>query len=378
MNVLTLDVETDIYNKGNPFDDRNKLVCSAAKYNKRSTDCTPWLNNPNAVGYTQSLVDNCDMVVGFNFKFDYHWLHNNGVNLSGKRIWDCQAAHYILGHQTHIFPSLNDVLSFYGLPLKLDVVKTEYWDRGITTSDIPWDVLQPYPVGDVDGTCEVFTRQWASATPEQRALILLDGQDMHVLREMEYNGILYDKELCNKRSLETDDKIREIELQLSAIYPHVPINFRSNDDLSAFLYGGTIEETIKVHDGFYKSGQKAGQPRLKNHTVSHTLPALYKPVQGSELQKAGYYATNEPTLRSLKGNPKIVNMILDLAKLEKINGTYYKGLPKISEEMNWKDNILHSNFNQTQTRTGRLSSNKPNQQNFASDLLDVFVSRYED
>lgn len=377
MNVLTLDVETDIYNRGNPFDDRNKLVCSAAKYNKRSTDCTPWQNNPNAVGYTQSLVDNCDMIVGFNFKFDHHWLTNNGVNLNGKRIWDCQSAHYVLTNQSHIFPSLNDVLSHYGLPLKLDVVKTEYWDRGITTSEISWDVLQPYAVGDVDGTYEVFTRQWAEATSAQRALILMDGEDMHVLREMECNGILYDRELCQQREQETDDKIRAIEVQLAAIYPHVPINFRSNDDLSAFLYGGTIEETIKVHDGFYKSGQKAGQPRLKNQIVSHTLPALYKPVHGSELQKAGYYATNEPTLRSLKGNPKIVNMILDLAKLEKINGTYYKGLPKISEEMNWKDNILHSNFNQTQTKTGRLSSNKPNQQNFASDLLDVFVSRYD-
>jgi len=373
---LVLDVETDIYNNGNPFDDRNKLVCVAIKEAMDPTEAILW--GTDAQHRVQSFVVHSDLLVMFNGKFDYHWLHNQGVDLSGKRIWDCQSAHYILSNQQHIFPSLNDVLSYYDLPLKLDVVKTQYWDRGITTSDIPWDVLQPYAVGDVDGTYEVFTRQWAQATPQQRTLILLDGSDMHVLREMESNGILYDKELCKQRSLETDDKIREVEIQLSAIYPHVPINFRSNDHLSAFLYGGTIEETIKVHDGFYKSGQKAGQPRLKNQIVSHTLPALYKPVHGSELQKAGYYATNEPTLRSLKGNPKIVNMILDLAKLEKINGTYYKGLPKISEEMNWKDNILHSNFNQTQTKTGRLSSNKPNQQNFASDLLDVFVSRYED
>ena len=86
------------------------------------------------------MLEDCDLIVGFNFKFDYHWLHNNGVDLRGKRIWDCQSAHYILTNQSHIFPSLNDVLSHYGLPLKLDIVKTEYWDRGITTSDIPWDI----------------------------------------------------------------------------------------------------------------------------------------------------------------------------------------------------------------------------------------------
>jgi len=376
MNVLTLDVETDIYNNGNPFDERNTLVCCAYKSSVHPTKAELW--GENVQHLVQSLLVECDLIVGFNFKFDYHWLHNNGVDLSGKRIWDCQAAHYILSNQTHIFPSLNDVLSYYGLPLKLDVIKTEYWDRGITTSDVPWDVLRPYAVGDVDGTYEVFTRQWAEATQEQRALILLDGQDMHVLREMECNGIIYNEELVKTREKETDDKIREITAELSSIYPHIPINFNSGDHLSAFLYGGTIEETIKVHDGFYKSGQKAGQPRLKNQTVVHTLPALYKPIRGSELKKAGFYATNEPTLRSLKGNPKIVNLILELAKLDKLNGTYYRGLPAINKEMNWKGNVLHSNFNLTQTKTGRLSSNKPNQQNFASDLLDIFISRFND
>lgn len=377
MNTLVLDVETDIWSNGNAFDDRNKLVCVAYKQRTEVTKAELW--GSDSLGeFVQACVDHSALIVGFNFKFDYHWLHNNGIDLSGKRIWDCQAAHYILSHQSAIFPSLNDVLSHYGLPLKLDRIKTEYWDRGITTSDVPWDVLQPYAVGDVDGTYEVFLRQWEEATEAQRALILLDGMDMHALREMEYNGILYDKELVRKREQETDDKIREVTKQLASIYPHIPINFNSGDHLSAFLYGGTIEETIKVHDGFYKSGIKAGQPRLKNQTVTHTLPALYKPVRGSELKKAGYYATNEPTLRSLKGNMKVVNLILELAKLEKLNGTYYRGLPAISKEMNWKDNVLHGNYNLTQTKTGRLSSNKPNVQNLATELLDIFVSRYGD
>ena len=190
MHVLTLDVETDIYNNGNPFDDRNKLVCCSYKTKDNPTEAIKW-GDSLFTQWLNAAVNSCELIIGFNFKFDYHWLHNNGVDLRGKRIWDCQAAHYILSNQTHIFPSLNDVLSHYGLPLKLDVIKTEYWDRGITTSDVPWSVLQPYAVGDVDGTYEVFTRQWAEATQEQRALILLDGQDMHVLREMEYNGIIY-------------------------------------------------------------------------------------------------------------------------------------------------------------------------------------------
>ena len=149
-------------------------------------------------------------------------------------------------------PSLNDVAEFYGLAVKLDVVKTQYWEKGITTSDIPWPILQEYAVYDAELTHQVFLRQWAEATPAQRALILLDGQDCHVLREMEANGILFDEEICEERAIQIDDQIREIEAKLQSTYPNVPINFASNDDMSAFLYGGTIEETIKVHEGFKK------------------------------------------------------------------------------------------------------------------------------
>jgi len=370
--TLTLDTETEIYNNGNPFDSRNKLVCWSWKQDDHEANAAMW-SIPSAV---QSCVDGADMLVGFNFKFDYHWLHNNGVNLAGKRIWDCQAAHYILTSQLCVFPSLNEVCEYYGLSQKLDVVKTEYWEKGITTSLVPQEILLPYAAYDVQLTYRVFQLQWKQATAAQRALILLDGQDTHVLREMESNGILFDAELCLQREKEIDGKIKLLEDQLKAVYPQVPINFASNDDLSAFLYGGTVEEVIKVHDGFYKTGIKKGQPKLKNTVVTHQLPQLYKPVKGSELKKAGYYATNEPTLRQLKGNMATVNLILGLAKLAKINGTYYKGLPKLNKEMHWPEGILHSNFNNTQTITGRLSSNKPNQQNFSGDILDIFGSCY--
>jgi DNA polymerase I-like protein with 3'-5' exonuclease and polymerase domains len=38
--------------------------------------------------------------------------------------------------------------------------------------------------------------------------------------------------------------------------------------------------------------------------------------------------------------------------------------------------VLHGSFNQTTAATGRLSSSKPNLQNFATELQDIFISRY--
>ena len=200
--------------------------------------------------------------------------------------------------------------------------------------------------------------------------------DMHVLQEMEATGLPYDEQLCATRAQEVDDKISKIKLQLSAIYPNVPINFGSGDHLSAFLYGGIVKEDGKEHIGFFKTGEKKGQPKYKNIVIEHLLPRLYEPLRGSELQKDGMFATDEGTLRKLKGKKSVVSLLLELSKLEKLNGTYYKGLVVLREEMHWSAGVLHGQFNQTIAATGRLSCSKPNLQNFAIELQDIFVSRY--
>ena len=195
---------------------------------------------------------------------------------------------------------------------------------------------------------------------------------------MEANGIPYDEELCMTRAKEVDDKISTLKGKLSAIYSTVPVNFASNDHLSAFLYGGVVKEDGKEHIGFFKTGARAGQPKYKNIVIEHRLPRLYEPLKGSAMAKEGNFATDESTLRKLRGNKTIVNMILELSKLEKLNGTYYNGLVKLRKEMNWEKGMLHGNFNQTTAQTGRLSSSRPNLQNFASELQDIFVSKYTD
>jgi DNA polymerase-1 len=103
---------------------------------------------------------------------------------------------------------------------------------------------------------------------------------------------------------------------------------------------------------------------------------MYTPIKGSEMKKEGNYAVDESTLRKLRGKRNIIDMILELSKLEKLNGTYYNGLVSLRKEMNWEQGKLHGNFNQTTAATGRLSSSRPNLQNFASELQNIFISEY--
>jgi DNA polymerase I-like protein with 3'-5' exonuclease and polymerase domains len=374
MRLLALDTETTIWNKGNPYDGRNRLVCysfaTASSSGTRGTDCFDEL---------VAMLESSELVVGFNFKFDLAWFLKYKVDqLRNKHIWDVQIAEFILSHQTNRFPSLNETCERYGLETKLDVVKTEYWDKGINTDQIPWDVLEEYATRDAELTLACYHAQRKLMTPAQVKLCFLMCQDMKILQEMEANGIPFDEQLCEQRALEVNDKISTLKGKLAAIYPDVPINFASNDHLSAFLYGGVVKQDSKEHIGFFKTGAKAGQPKYKNIVIEHALPRLYEPLKGSAMAKLGNFATDEGTLRKLRGNKNVVNMILELSKLEKLNGTYYKGLVKLRDEMNWEHGMLHGNFNQTTAQTGRLSSSKPNLQNFASELQDIFISKYND
>jgi len=371
--AIALDSEVTTWNKGHAFDPRNKMVCWSFA-GQGSSGAVKW---PSKENLQQRIREN-DLLVLFNAKFDLQWFVKEGLEYDPTKIWDCQLAHFILSRQTHRYPSLNEVAEHYGLPVKPDVVKTEYWDKGINTDAIPWDILEEYAKHDAQTTYQIYLRQNGELTGKQRRLFQLQCQDLSLLREMEAHGIPFDEELCQVRAKELDDKISEINTKLAAVYPNIPINFNSNDDLSAFLYGGIVYEDTKEFVGYFKSGKQAGQPKYKNVVIEHHLPRIYQPLKGSEMKKEGNFAVDESTMRKLKGKKEVISLLLELSKLEKLNGTYYKGLVKLRTEMGWDKGVLHGNFNQTVAATGRLSSSRPNLQNFASELQDIFVSSFVD
>lgn len=376
MAVLTFDFETTTYSNGSAFDQRNKAVCVGFQEEAQRGECLFELD-PDDI---QQRIDKAEWLVGFNAKFDLHHLRKLGVDISNVRVWCVQLAEFMLEGQTNPYPSLNKAAEKYNLPVKLDVVKTEYWDRGIGTEHVPKDILAEYCLGDISLTYKVYLKQLAQflEKPALFKLFKIACQDLLVLEEMEWNGMRYDAALCAERSRAIEAKLVTIKQQLENVYPDLPINFGSGDQLSAFLYGGVVKQDAKEHVGFFKTGEKAGQPKYKNVVVEHTLPRLVEPLPKSELKKEGFYKTDEATLRKLKGPAakKFVGPLLEMAKLEKLNNTYYVGLPKLAEECHWPEAMIHGQYNQCVASTGRLSSSKPNQQNFAGEMQDVFVSRY--
>lgn len=82
-------------------------------------------------------------------------------------------------------------------------------------------------------------------------------------------------------------------------------------------------------------------------------------TQTKKRTKSGI-STNAEVLETLRGIHPIVDEILNYRMLAKLKSTYLDGIKNL---INPKTGRVHTNFNQTVTATGRLSSSDPNLQN---------------
>jgi len=382
MNYLILDVETTISNSGNPFDQTNKLVMVGLKgYEPFAIEYgdEPYGDKLIAI---QEAIDKVDVLVGFNIKFDLHWLARYGIKFADKKIWDCQLTHFMLGGQSDTYPSLNKTAEYYGLEQKLDIVKENYWSQGIDTTEVPRDILEEYLEQDLNVTELVFFKQREELSKNSllARLVSLHNQDLLGLQEMEHNGLLFNQDWSETLGAELEEQIAKLDKRLYDHHNLDTFNPNSNDHISCLLYGGDITYRVQVSDGVYKTGEKKGLEKLKWESHSKTFDRLCKPLPKTELAKEGYYSTDEKTLRSLKGSAKakeVITILLTRSELNKRMGTYYQGLPKLITEMNWEKGKIYGQLNQCVARTGRLSSSKPNLQNFDGEIKGLFYSRYE-
>jgi len=351
--------------------------------------------HPQLIATIQKWFDWADIIIGFNLKFDLHWVRKQGVVFEGKRLWDVQVVHFVLTYQKEVYPSLNGVAEQYGMGTKLDVVKTEYWDNGIDTPDIPKYILAEYLEQDVNLTylCYLYQKKALEKNKRLSRLVSLCNQDLEVLEEMEWNGIYFDSKRSVELGNELAAKIEALDERLRALYPDIPVNWGSTDHISALIYGGVITLDYQEPIGFYKTGQRAGQEKLGWKEKKFVLERLAEPLPRTEVKdtakyndeelktKKGYrvYKTDEKTLLSLKVKGKakeVIECILKRSEYEKLRGTYYHGFPALVEKKDWEPNMLYGNFNQVVTRTGRLSSSDPNLQNEPPEMDALIMTRF--
>lgn len=387
MNVGVIDVESTIFQKGNPFSERNKLCSVGVRLSDGWARCYRIEHGEEPYGAIlreiQDVVARLDVVVGFNIKFDLHWLKRYGVSLKPhQRVFDCQLAEFIITNQQVVMPSLANTVEKYGVGKKDSFIQENYWSKGIDTDAIPWEVIEQRNVSDLEITWRLYEHMVQKLLPDaKKALVSLQNQDLLVLQEMEWNGVRFDWSYLREQSQKTRanmEKIDEALAQYTGGFKH--FNPASTDHVSALLYGGRIEVDIaEPYEHTFKAGKQAGATATRHrwHTESVDLPRLVEPLKGSELAKPGYWSTDEKILRQLAKPKKLIRLLLERADAEKLLGTYYEGLQNLKKDMEWNDGLLHGNLNQSVVITGRLSSSKPNQQNMDGRLKKAIVSRFQ-
>lgn len=365
--ILTLDVETTTLDKGNPFNEDNKLctvVCNETIYRISYGD-GPYAENLQQI---QQRINEASLIVGFNIKFDLHWLRRYGISIGDTPVWDCQLVHFITTYQTTPYPSLNDVCAHHSLACKLDVVKNEYWDHGIDTPDIPWEVLSEYALKDVELTRLVYDAQQRDLPEHMVNLVKLANRDLTILEEMEWNGMTIDVRKNHELIDGYAERLTVIDSELARAYPLDGINWNSNDHVSAVLYGGVIKLRVReateriLKDGTVKHGERWGIKEVPTKQ-------LVKPPKGIESKKEGNFKVGEDVLASLSPSSnlgeRIIQLLLERSKLERKVSSY-----------RYDTETIHGQLNQCVARTGRLSSSNPNMQNIDGEIKQCFVSRY--
>lgn len=141
-----------------------------------------------------------------------------------------------------------------------------------------------------------------------------------VLADMESYGFLVDSDGLKELSVELEARIKVIEEEIYGLVGY-EFNLNSPKQLGVALF------------------EKLG------------LPAKKKTKSG--------YSTGAEVLESLKYAHPAVSLLLNYRRLAKLKSTYADGLVTCVAE----DGRIHSTFNQTEARTGRISSSEPNLQN---------------
>jgi len=328
-------------------------------------------------------VAGAGLLVGFNIKFDLHWLRRYGIDFTNHSLWDTQLVEFILNHQRWPDPSLGEVAVKYNLPRKLDRVRTEYWEMGLDTDQVPLPILSEYLEHDVFLTSEIYKRQreYLADKPQLRKLCWIHCQDLMVTEEMEWNGLKADFEQMQLGAEKLRSQIAKIDEELNEHVRDCPwFNWNSGEHLSALLYGGDVRGKQREEIDFnYKDGRVAKKLRWVDKSI--TLPRLVEPLKGTQLQK-GHYQTNVPVLQQLRSYRAgrefkgLVDSLLQRAALEQRVSTYYEGWPKLAETMGWEDGVIHGNINHTRAGTTRLSSSRPNQQNKDKEFERCIITRF--
>ncbi len=191
--------------------------------------------------------------------------------------------------------------------------------------------------------------------------------------------MLFALEKAMRAKLEADGTIKildELEIPLMPILAQMEsVGFKINSE-GMLDFAQALEELAKeLQERIYMQALgefNINSPKQLGEVLYVKLGLPHK----AKKNKNGF-STDAETLEELRQYSPIIDDILEYRQVTKLRGTYAAQLPKVADS----DNRIHTEFKQTLTATGRLSSADPNLQNIpirtkmGREMRRYFISR---
>ena len=264
--------------------------------------------------------------VAHNLKFDIQMLSNLGIEVSGP-FGDTMLASYIINpiSKEHSLDSCSlERLNFKKIPTT--ALMGDKFERSML--DVPLEDLATYACEDADVVFQL-DKIYQPILSEMGLKDVYENIDVPlapVLAAMEKTGVHIDSDALAEISMKLDKRAKQLE-QLIYKEAGEEFNINSPKQLQVILF-----EKLAIHS-------QLGITRIKK-------------------TKSGF-STDVSVLESLSAHA-LPRAILEFRTVTKLKNTYVDALPQL---LNPKTGRVHTNFHQTGTATGRLSSSDPNLQN---------------
>ena len=262
--------------------------------------------------------------IGQNLKYDIKVLHKYDIQVKGK-CFDTMLAHYLINpDMRHNMDVLSETYLNY-TPVSITELIGKKGKNQLSMRDIPLEQQTEYAVEDADITYQLaqhFRPELAEAKTEE-LFETIEIPLLHVLADMELEGINLDQEFLHSLSEDLDNDIKNLEIK---IYKEADQEFN------------------------------IASPKQLGEILFDKLKLVDKPKK----TKTGQYSTAEDVLSYLAKDHQIIRDVLEYRGLSKLKSTYVDALP---EQVEPSTGRVHTDYMQTVAATGRLSSNNPNLQN---------------
>ncbi|MDD2361509.1 MAG: DNA polymerase I [Oscillospiraceae bacterium] len=259
----------------------------------------------------------------------------------------------VIGNQTDGFDELKKRICDGGIIKRVADTKTlcaALLNEGLQPKGIVMDtMLAGYLLNPLssDYSLARLAQEYAVAVPT------VDGED----RGVSLLPAVADRLEVELTAHGQESLLRDVEIPLANVLADMENNGFEVDTQGIAAFGDMLEKRIDDLQGGiteavgYEFNLNSPKQLSKALFEDLGLPAKKKTKTG--------YSTNAEVLESLRNAHPAVAMLLDYRTLTKLKSTYCDGLLKVVGD----DGRIHTSFNQTETRTGRISSTEPNLQN---------------